>query len=78
MPVEATPALVICDWLYIVSSVRVASAYSVLTICPCCVWLAGIDGEFTRPGVEALLQRFEGKVHGESQGEVAYEFDWRP
>ena len=38
----------------------------------------GIDAEYTRPGVEALLEQFE-KLTGESGDEgYHYPIDWRP
>jgi hypothetical protein len=36
----------------------------------------GIDSQFSRPGVEALLEKFEGSIEDEESVDVA--FDWRP
>ena len=38
----------------------------------------GIDAEFTRPGVEAMLAKLEDELAGVERGdEDGYAFDWR-
>ena len=39
----------------------------------------GIDPEFTRPGIEALLENFDEMLNKDSRGiGVTYPFEWRP
>ena len=39
----------------------------------------GIDPEFTRPGIEALLENFDEMLNKDSRGiGVQYPFEWRP